>query len=98
MLKVPKAVLRCRDSGTCRTQKSCHIQDYGPLHHRDTDFGFSRQDFSVVLEPVLELALEDQTDLKLTDLPASASQVMGLKVCVTITQKGYRFKGIGQGT
>ena len=33
--------------------------------------------------PVLELALVDQAGLKLRDLPASASQVLGLKVCAT---------------
>ena len=47
---------------------------------------FSRQVFSVALEPVVELALVDQTGLKLTtikDLPASTSQVLGLKGCAT---------------
>ena len=32
--------------------------------------------------PVLELALVDQAGLELRDLPASASQVLGLKACV----------------
>ncbi|KAM7339825.1 hypothetical protein ACRRTK_000440 [Alexandromys fortis] len=31
-------------------------------------FGFSRQGFSVVLEPVLELALVDQAGLELTEI------------------------------
>ena len=31
-------------------------------------FGFSRQGFSVALEPVLELALVDQAGLKLTEI------------------------------
>ena len=31
-------------------------------------FGFSRQGFSVALEPVLELALIDQAGLKLTEI------------------------------
>ena len=31
-------------------------------------FGFSRQGFSVALEPVLELALVDQAGLELTEL------------------------------
>ena len=31
-------------------------------------FGFSRQGFSVALEPVLELALEDQVGLELTEI------------------------------
>ena len=44
---------------------------------------FSRHGFSVVLESVLELALLDQAGLELRDLPASASQVLGLKVCAT---------------
>ena len=42
-----------------------------------------RQDFSVVLEPVLELALVDQAGLKLRDSPASSSRVLALKLCVT---------------
>ena len=46
---------------------------------------FSRQSFSVALEPVLELALVDQAGLKFTEIhPASASQVLGLKACATI--------------
>ena len=44
-------------------------------------FAFSRQGFSVALEPVLELAFIDQAGLELRDVPASASQVPGLK-CV----------------
>ena len=39
----------------------------------------SRLDFFVALEPVLELALVDQSGLELTDPPASASQVLILK-------------------
>ena len=31
-------------------------------------FGFSRQNFSVALEPVLELALVDQVGLELTEI------------------------------
>ena len=45
--------------------------------------GVSRQGFSVALEPVLELALVDQTGLELRDLPASASRVLGLKACIS---------------
>ena len=44
-------------------------------------FVFSRQGFSVALEPVLELALVIQAGLKLTEIPASASRVWGLKAC-----------------
>ena len=43
-------------------------------------FVFSRQNFSVALEPDLELVLVDQAGFELTDLSASASRVLGLKV------------------
>ena len=49
-------------------------------------FAFLRQGFSVALQPVLELALVDQTGSKLTEiLLPSASRALGLKVCVTTT-------------
>ena len=48
-------------------------------------FFFSpRQAFFVALEPVVELVLVDQAGLKLRDPPASASQVLGLKVCAPL--------------
>ena len=50
-------------------------------------FVFLRQSFSVALEPVLELALVDQASLELRDPPASASQMLKLKVCVTTTTR-----------
>ena len=40
---------------------------------------FSRQDFSVVLEPVLELALVEQVDFELTEIR------LPLKACATTT-------------
>ena len=40
----------------------------------------------VALVPVLELALVDQAGLELRDPPASASQMLGLKVCATTAQ------------
>ena len=54
-------------------------------------FGFLRQGFSVVLESVLELALVGQAGFKLRDPPASASQVLELKGCATITQRCSQF-------
>ena len=54
--------------------------------------GFLRQGFSVVLEPVLELALVDQTGLEITEPPASASLVLGLKAAPPpTTQRDTRF-------
>ena len=50
-------------------------------------FGFSRQGFSVALA-VLELTL---AGLELRNLPASASQVLGLKACTTTAQLLSRF-------
>ncbi|CAO2580510.1 hypothetical protein LEMLEM_LOCUS1482, partial [Lemmus lemmus] len=38
---------------------------------------------------VLELALVDQAGLKLTDLPASTSRVLGLNACATTTWLAY---------
>ena len=64
-------------------------------HHHPADFSsfidilffwllfFKTGFLYVALEPVLELALEDEAGLKLRDPPASASQVLGLKLCVT---------------
>ena len=49
---------------------------------------FLRQGFSVALEPVLELALVDH-------LPASASRMLGLKVCATTTWLPREFLKIG---
>ena len=54
-------------------------------------FALLRQCFSLALEPVLELALVAQTDLKLRDLPASASQVLGLKACATTARVKMEF-------
>ena len=56
--------------------------------------GFLRQDFSIALEPVLVLALVDQAGFELRDLPASACQVLGLKVCTTTTWLVMFFKTI----
>lgn len=42
--------------------------------------GFLETGFLCVVLDVLELTLKDQTDLKLRDLPASISRVLGLKV------------------
>ena len=47
---------------------------------------FFETGFSLALEPVLELALVDQTVLELRDPSASASQVLGLKACATTAQ------------
>jgi hypothetical protein len=52
-------------------------------------FGFSRQGFSVALA-VLELTV-DQAGLELRNPPASASQVLGLKVCTIMTGLGLNF-------
>jgi hypothetical protein len=41
-----------------------------------------RKAFSVV-QAVVELTFVEQAGLKLRDLPASASRVLGLKVCTT---------------
>ena len=49
-------------------------------------FCFLRPGFTVVVEPVRELGLVDQTGLKLRDLPATVSQVLGLKACATTAQ------------
>ena len=55
-------------------------------------FSFTRQDSSVALESVLELDLLDLADLKLIEDPlASASQVLGLKVCATTTRLSSSF-------
>ena len=47
--------------------------------------------FTVVWEPVLELAIVDQAGLKLRDPSASASQVLGLKACATTAWWSQRF-------
>ena len=52
-----------------------------PLRLKGLFFGLSRQDFCVALA-ILELTL-DEAGLKLRDLPASASLVLGLKACAT---------------
>ena len=46
-------------------------------------FGFSRQGFAVVLEPVLELTLVDQAGLKLTDI---CLPLLGLKACAIFNE------------
>ena len=38
------------------------------LYHNNNMIGFSRQGFSVALEPVMELALVDQASLKFTKI------------------------------
>ena len=40
----------------------------------------------VALEPIMELGLVNQAGLKLRELPASASRVLGLKACAITTQ------------
>ena len=56
---------------------------------------FSRQGFSVTLEPVLKLALAEQVGLKFTEvhlpLPPECSPVLGLKVYVTTARQGLYF-------
>jgi hypothetical protein len=46
-------------------------------------FGFSRQGFSVYSPGCPGTHSVDQAGLELRNLPASASQVLGLKACVT---------------
>ena len=50
---------------------------------------FPRQIFYAALQPVLELALVDQATHR--DPPVSASQVLGLKACTTITWMEMQF-------
>ena len=57
---------------------------------------FETGDLCVSAIAVLELALVDQASLQLRDLPASASQVLGLKVCATTAQLNYIFYTIHQ--
>ena len=50
-------------------------------------FSYSQAGFlCITVLAVLELAHVDQADLKLRDPSASASRVLGLKVCTTITR------------
>jgi hypothetical protein len=49
-------------------------------------FGFFETGFLCVALAVPELS-EDQAGLKLRNLPASASQVLGLKACATMPSK-----------
>jgi hypothetical protein len=49
-------------------------------------FFFFEAGFLYVVLAVLELSSVDQAGLKLRNPPASASHVLGLKVCVTIAQ------------
>jgi hypothetical protein len=51
---------------------------------------FLRQGFLCVALAVLELTLY-QADLELRNLPASASQVLGLKVCATTPSSQHAF-------
>ena len=50
-------------------------------------FGFSKTRFLCIVLAVLELAI-DRVDFKFRDLPASASQVLGLEACLATTA-GY---------
>ena len=47
-------------------------------------FWFFETGFLCIVLAVLELTLVDQAGLKLRNLPASASQVLGLKACATM--------------
>jgi hypothetical protein len=51
-------------------------------------FGFFYTEFLYVALAILDFVV-DQAGLELRDLPASASQVPGLKVCTTTTQLWY---------
>jgi hypothetical protein len=56
-------------------------------------FFFLRQGFGrlCVALPVLELTSVDEAGLKVRYLPASASRVLGLKVCVTTARLSFYF-------